>query len=437
MSRDHYLAVQQPLFQHIRIFTFDGLVKLLSTVLKVPVVSYISPQQRRHWYKLSDAELRERDVKSLQIKLDCITDRRIVGAILERCISGIAHKCPDVNISITLQSIWRDGLKQLEAANLPKVKELCLFMDFSGTNPVDYDFLVKQKLWELTFCGLTFPDLKDVYVNTSNNYAIGQPSTILESIDYYDRPRERFLYNNAAMLDGNTFHGLLKMEKIKIERTVLLNPDVLNALFNSRVIPTRLTTLKIVNCPLLHPVDDLAAIATLLQRGLQLLQYLTLHLADHDAYGEQFHVYNYNAVIDEEPGHHLCNIVRVLGQRIKCLDLAIPFACKHMLIPLHTKAVSVLHGLRELPAISQQPLNTLSQRLIKEGYRYRRLILYRGVCRGAHDWNELVDLAVEQHGSVSWDLLSETEGKGTWCVSGCLPVERTWEEALSYPLRDE
>lgn len=42
VSRDHYLAVQQPLFLRARITSFGALVKLVSTLTKPPVVSQIS-----------------------------------------------------------------------------------------------------------------------------------------------------------------------------------------------------------------------------------------------------------------------------------------------------------------------------------------------------------------------------------------------------------
>jgi hypothetical protein len=112
VSRDHYLAVQHPLFGHIKIHSFNSLVKLLGTVVKVPIVSRISAKQRRYWHKLSDAELRERDIRSLHIHLDCRKDSRIIGAIVERCVRGIVHKCPDVTVHMTLYSIWRNGMNQ-------------------------------------------------------------------------------------------------------------------------------------------------------------------------------------------------------------------------------------------------------------------------------------------------------------------------------------
>ena len=44
VSRDHYLAVQQPLFSRVQITSFGALVKLVGTLLKAPIVSRISPK---------------------------------------------------------------------------------------------------------------------------------------------------------------------------------------------------------------------------------------------------------------------------------------------------------------------------------------------------------------------------------------------------------
>lgn len=81
--------------------SFGALVKLQTTVVKIPVVSHISSKQRQRWYKLSDAELRERDIKYLSIQLGRY-DKNITGAIIDRCIGSIARKCPEVNINLTL-----------------------------------------------------------------------------------------------------------------------------------------------------------------------------------------------------------------------------------------------------------------------------------------------------------------------------------------------
>ena len=227
------------------------------------------------------------------------------------------------------------------------------------------------------------------------------------------------------------------MQKIVLEHNRCLTPTILNSLFNSNIIPKRLTTLEIVNCPQLHPTHDLAAIAVLLERSLQLLQSLKLHLIEAHDYRHGFAAPNYNAEIDEHPEYHLCNIVREAGQTIQSLDLALPHACNRMLVPRPKKAAATPQDRQDLPTIPLEPANTLPQRVLAAGYRYRRLILYGGICRGAHEWDDMVALAADQRGNVGWELLSEPEDRAVWCVSGCAPVECSFEEAMSRPLRDE
>ena len=123
-------------------------MKLLRTVVKVPIVSHISAKQRRYWHKLSDAELRERDIRSLHIELDCHKDGRIVGAIVERCVGGIVHKCPDVAIRMTLYSIWRDGMRQLAMASFPNVRRLEVFASGRYMDSADIASL-RTNMWDL------------------------------------------------------------------------------------------------------------------------------------------------------------------------------------------------------------------------------------------------------------------------------------------------
>jgi hypothetical protein len=227
------------------------------------------------------------------------------------------------------------------------------------------------------------------------------------------------------------------MQKIRLEHNKFLTPAILNSLFSSNIIPKRLTTLEIVNCPQLHPTYDLCAIAVLLGRSLQLLQSLRLHLTGDYMYKLGFQAPNYAAEINEHPEYHICNIVREAGQKIKSLDLALPYACNRMLVPRPKKNDTIRQDRQDLPAISLEPANTLPQRVIAEGYRYRRLHLYSGICREAHDWDDMVALAVDQRGDFGWELLSEPEDRAVWCVSGCAPVECSFEEAITRPLHDE
>lgn len=224
------------------------------------------------------------------------------------------------------------------------------------------------------------------------------------------------------------------MEEIILELNTSLNTDVLDSLFGSTIIPKNLTKLEIINCPALHPITDLEALATLLQRGLQLLQFLKLHLTWH--FDGHFGGYEsaYISKINSNPQHHLCNIVRELGQKIEGLDLAMPFACDHMFMPLlKTKQNFVQASDLELPDIPEAPINTLPQRLVAAGYRYRRLI-FNGYCRGVDRWDNMETLAKHQGEKISWELLrDELEPKAVWLVSGCAPVEFSVQSAIQHP----
>lgn len=44
VSRDNYLAAQEPLYSNIKITSFEQLVKLVGSLTKPPVVSNISPK---------------------------------------------------------------------------------------------------------------------------------------------------------------------------------------------------------------------------------------------------------------------------------------------------------------------------------------------------------------------------------------------------------
>ena len=283
-------------------------------------------------------------------------------------------------------------------------------------------------IWDLVFSGSTFPDLQEVYFNATHGSEIALPSTVLANLEVdtsqgFHDPQHLF-----SKRTNEPYYGLLKMERIILAHNPLLNPLVLGSLFNSNIIPKRLSTLEIVNCPQLRVIGDLPVIAALLERGLQRLQCLKLHItrSDYDSY----HAFVHNAEIDENPEHHICNVVREFGQKIESLDLALPFACNRMLIPRLHKATKVRTQPLELPPIPQEPIETLPQRLFAQGYHYRSLRVYFGICRGAHDWDEMVGLAADQRGDVSWELVSEHDRRSAWCVGGHARVESEWEEEV-------
>ena len=220
--------------------------------------------------------------------------------------------------------------------------------------------------------------------------------------------------------------------EIKLEYNTLLNAAVLKSLFASQIIPKRLTRLEITQFPSINPIRDIEALAVLLQRGLQLVSFLKLHLTHRYDLDPEFHQMQYTSTINDHPEHHLCNIVRELGQKIKALDLAIPFACNRIFVPLTKRSQRAYRERLELPQIPKDPVNTLPQHLIAAGYRYRRLIFY-SVCRDAHKWDEMAALSADQGDYTSWQILLESDEKAMWFVGGCLPVEFSFEDAMQHP----
>ncbi|KAK0364388.1 hypothetical protein LTR91_024866 [Friedmanniomyces endolithicus] len=437
VSRDHYLAAQEPLYTSITITSYSRFVKLVDTLRRVPVVSTISPQQRLRWFKLTDAQLREREIKHLHIILDNREDGyRITGATLSNCIGAVARKCYSVKIHLSLYGAWPKWIPQLERFGLPNVTKLTLFLGGAELEPGrTWRGSDESPLWNLVFSGSSFSDLKDVYINTRAYHPGDLPSSLRESIhgahpvrDYvWTKPHESTSDNVVP------FYGLRRMERIVLAHTPHLTLDIMQSLFGSDIIPQNLTKLEIVNCASLHPVKHLPAIATLLQRALQLVKHLKLHLCklshfdnddDHSDLATQ-----YASHIDQHSAEHPCNIVRELGNRIPYLDLALPFACAKIFPPAQ-KSWQALAASRDYPAFPREPVETLPARLMAQGYKYRRLISWHGVCRGTHKWHDMRETAANmQQERVSWVLVSPNQAD-TWQMPGCLAVERLANEEL-------
>ena len=373
-------------------------------------------------------------MKHLSLLLDSRKDGdKITGAVIARCISAVSRKCAGIKISMTLYGTWRNFGKQLEIAELPNVQTLTMYLAERQIHRADISQL-KMKIWEIVFSGSTFPDLQAVYLNTLMDSNADMPANMLECLKMVaDRFDPRSAYGTSSPIDHSHYYGLLSMKEIKLEFNTFLTASVLQSLLGSSIIPKRLTTLEIVNCPYLDPVTDLEALITLFQRGLQLLRFLKVHLVnERRVFGSRNYEMSYISKINEQPDHHLCNIVRELGQSIRGLDLALPFACNRIFVPPTKAPAQTYTEPLEFPPIPAEPLDTLPQRLMAAGYRYRRLLFY-GICRGAHKWEEMAALACEQGGNISWELLSEPDDKAVWCVSQCLPVEFSTEAAMQQP----
>lgn len=138
VSRDLYLAVQEPLYSRLQIRSYGALVQLVSTLTKAPVVSRISTKQRQRWHQLSDAQLCERDIKHLDITLDGESDsQKITGAVVARCIGAVSRKCYRAKITLHLHSFWDDLMKQLQPFALPNVVSCCFVYETSETHYIE------------------------------------------------------------------------------------------------------------------------------------------------------------------------------------------------------------------------------------------------------------------------------------------------------------
>ncbi|KAK5130072.1 hypothetical protein LTR08_002505 [Meristemomyces frigidus] len=432
VSRDHYSAVQGPLYARIRITSYQSLVKLVHTLPRVPVVSHISPQQRSRWHQLSDAQLYERDIKRLDLVIDSHGKdaRRITGATVANCIGVISRQCLGVEITLTLLGAWLHFVKQLETFGLPNVIHLILFIG------EDCGDMPGQHVWDLVFSGSTFCDLRSAYVNTTMISETGLPTNLEDSVgfitdDWRHTPEDR---SKTSPTPTTPLYGLRKMKEIVLAHNTYLDLPVLETLFGSEIIPQNLTLLEIVDCPKLHPVKHLTALSTLLQRALLLVRHLKLHLCKLTHYdsGEFLNDWGYAARINEHPEEHLCNTVRELGKKIRSLDLAVPFACSNIFSPPIKKA-KAYSQLQSFPPVPREPYGTLPDRLSAHGYKHRRLICWHAVCRDAHRWDDMIDVASEQDGDVSWEMVFPAEDRASWHVSGCLPMQYLAQDVLQKP----
>ena len=90
----------------------------------------------------------------------------------------------------------------------------------------------------------------------------------------------------------------------------------------------------------------------------------------------------------------------------------------------------------KFPAIPREPASTLPERLIAAGYKYRRLIVWDGVCRDTHGWDDMKAIADDQGPDISWEIVDQRQRCASWHVSGCLPVIFESRDVLSRQLED-
>ena len=443
VSRDHYLAVQEPLYARIRITKYKNLIKLVNTLQKAPLVSFITPHQRLRWYKLSDAQLRERDIKHLYLNIDGveIDSGKLTSVVLAQCIGAIARKCWQVRIELAMYETQADFLRRLQGYTLPNVIKLTAYwrsvvghaMTSSRTRN---DTFNRQHLWELLFAGSVFPDLQSVYLNGGYDRPDVMPKSLDDLLNDYNSPgRYDYDTSESDVPSGQVltpFYGLRAIREIVVTFNASLTPSALTSLFSSDIIPQHLTRLHIVGCHNLHPVRDLKELSILLQRALYLVKDLKLYLAS--SYDDASNRHEYEARLAEYPNEHICNIIRELGPRVPSIDLMLPFVCNRLFQPLQKRYAG--GAPRDYPTVPREPLDTLPARLQAEGYKYRRVMCRQGVCREAHEWTDMFEYADTQSGDVSWELMQALSEEGSWHVSGCLPVKFRSDDVLLHPFSD-
>ena len=452
VCRDLYLAVQQPLYSRIRLTSYGSLVKLIGTLTKSPVVSKLtarcarahyekvfplskltnSCRQRLRWWKLSDYELQDRDIQYLDLTLDTRKDMaKITGAVAAGCIGAVSRKCSNVRITLRLHGAWAGFQKQWTNVALPNVITLVAHLGGAGTIEA-----LTTKIWDICFSGSTFPDLRHIELNTRHGAPEDVPDSLRSAVVSYSVGYGGHNHRNIVGSTTNLgpFYGLQSMKSIKLTHNNLLDTSILNSLLASSVVPKRLTRLEIVSCPYIHITQDLEALSMLLQRALPLLHHLKLHFPLSP--GQIPRHADYRQQITAHPERHLCSIVRELGQKIGFLDLALPFACRRMLLPV-SKQSRYAEERKEYPSISREPYNTLFERVLEAGYKYRRVIANSEAgCFHGDTFDDLRDLAKEQDNNVSWTVMCTRQKEGLWCVGECLPMAFDVNAALHQSFSD-
>ncbi|TKA22383.1 hypothetical protein B0A50_08265 [Salinomyces thailandicus] len=461
LCRDHYLAVQQPLYTDIKIETHSKLIKLVETLTKTPTVSHISPQQRLRWFKLSNAELRGREIKYLKLVIGSISDpENATGAVLSRCVGVISRHSPAVKITLTLNGLSEQLMKQLQQFSLPNVSKVIVYASSAGNDtvisqhPSAFSFRNRlntndgmssaARFWDLLFSDSTFTDLRSAFAATACASREGLPRSVAEAIDLaiqHHSSHDQFSRKMSEEDNGSLpFHGLRHMEEIIIAHNNYLDVASMQSLFGSTVIPQRLTKLEIVGCPQLHPIKDLTALSTLLSRALQLVKHFKLHLYRQPTSSWTDWETRYAERIEEHPEEHLCNIVRGLSKRLRSLDLALPFVCIAIFDrPFKERFVHPTGAaLGTYPTVLFEPYNTLKQRLLAEGYDYRRVICMGNMCPPLRGWQEMIGCATQSESDkTSWEMMLVWEDQGSWHMPGGLTRYFEAEDVLTRPFVDD
>lgn len=325
----------------------------------------------------------------------------------------MARKCPRVEITLKLAAsdISRTP-KLFTGIVFPRVVRVIL------SDCPEYPIVAQSDYWSFFLGGHNFPDLCQLHTTGFQKQPADRPSAIAEQMNWaYDAAGHGLGISNTMQRADIKLERLESLQSLKIGGDIMLDQSSLISLFGSTKIPTRLTTLEIVNCPQLFlaplpPVADIfthaSALSTLLQRALTslpALRKLKLHIVE-----DPEHYYQ----TPPDSPHHMCNIVRVLGQNIQHLDLLLPQACNRIFAPQTNT-----HNTRPqlgLPPIPRKPLETLPQRLNDAGFKYRRLICWSGICSDQHEWHTMTSYAGTQGAAHSWEIVSDFANEASWHV---------------------
>jgi hypothetical protein len=321
-------------------------------------------------------------------------------------LTTIARKCSRVEITLRLPRSELNASLALTGMMFPRV---CRAVISARRNDVTS---YQNDGWSFLLDGRVFPDLCQLETDGFPKDPAGQPPTIEQQLTFAEDVASHKGSRDTQL--NFSLGGLRNLQSLKIQGDTMLTQPLLLSLFGSAEVPTCLTTLEIVNCPKLLFAKNLDTWTTLFQRSLTtlpVLRKLKLHIVEN--------AYSRPDIADEAEGDtpaHFCDFVRVFGQNIQHLGLALPFACRRMFLPPKPASTYTYCGQSGAPTIAREPLATLPQRPVDHGFKYRRIISWYEVCYRQHDWDAMSSCASAQGTEYSWEIVSDREDKASWHV---------------------
>lgn len=266
------------------------------------------PRQLERWQLLPDSALCERAIAYLDVDIIPNTldekDSRSFYHIAQ-LLSAIARKSTQVEVTLHLAGCEFDSKLLSTGIKFPRVCRAIVTAAPGSLRAARSDY------WSVFLGGHVFTDLCRLETSGFQTERTQRLLTIEEQLV----TAEETAYEYSRIPDFRTDMQLERLQDLhvlKIEGDIMLNRPLLLSLFGSATVPTRLTTLEIVNCPTLFFAANLSNFSTLLQRTfttLPALKKLKLHIIEdpHPEPGKSYHALRNHS-------HHLCNVVRVLGQ---------------------------------------------------------------------------------------------------------------------------